>query len=423
MVELRKYAVFGNPIMHSNSPNLFNSFAENNNLDSHYTRIYARDKNELIHLFKKLELSGANVTAPFKSDVLDLVSKVSENAGVLEIANIILNEDGYLKAYNSDIEGVFHSLIKYKHKIKSALVIGGGDSAKAAIYALRIFGIKRLAIYNRSIEKAYALAAEFQVQVCDERYLGVVSNEADLILSTINPEAKAFNIIKPKKNAVLFDAVYKYSKLKEIAIQNDCDFIGGDQWLINQAKPTFELFEGIEVNEKQLELYRDKSNMICLIGFMGAGKTTIGKLLSKKLNRHFIDLDELIEKSLGLTIEEIFLDKGVEKFRELEYEFLESIDLENTIISCGGGSIELYKTRENLKNKFFNIYLFSTFDQLYDRIEESNRPLVNKLTQLELYELFLSRQDHYFDVSDYIIQNNGLEDTLEILIEEIESNF
>jgi len=408
--------------MHSKSPNLFNSFADVNELNSHYTRIFANDRIEIIKLFDKLDLNGANITAPFKSDIFEIVNKVSENAGVLENANIILNEDGHYKAYNSDVEGVFNSLLKYKHKIKSALVLGGGDSAKAAVYALRIFGIKRLAIYNRSIEKAYEIASEFQVQVCDEKYLGVISKEADLIISTISPNALAFEALYPKQEAVLFDAIYHNSKLEGIAKQRGMDFIGGDEWLINQAIPSYKLFEGITPDISDFNINYKNSKIICLIGFMGSGKTTIGRAIANKTGKHFIDLDELIEKSLNIKINDLFFEKGEENFRNLELDFLESINIENTVLACGGGTIELFASRKKLSEKFFNIYLFNTFDDVYERILDSNRPLFQQLSQIELYELYLHRLDLYFEVSDYIIHNKNIEKTTEILVKEIENN-
>ena len=80
-------------------------------------------------------------------------------------------------------------------------------------------------------------------------------------------------------------------------------------------------------------------NRIILIGYMGAGKTTIGKALSKELGATFYDLDWYIESRMRKTVAQIFAEKGEEGFRKMEYNMLHEVaEFENVIISCGGGT-------------------------------------------------------------------------------------
>lgn len=133
--------------------------------------------------------------------------------------------------------------------------------------------------------------------------------------------------------------------------------------------------------------------MICLIGFMGSGKTTIGQELSKVLNTNWIDLDTYIEEMASKSIPEIFKEEGEAYFRQLEQEALQKLVTKEGILSTGGGVIT---TLQNIKvlQKNCTIYLKYSFDTLYKRIAgDENRPLVTSYEDLKTR--FLSRLDLY----------------------------
>lgn len=115
---------------------------------------------------------------------------------------------------------------------------------------------------------------------------------------------------------------------------------------------------------------------ICLVGFMGSGKTTIGRLLSEVLGRSWIDLDSFIEQQEGIAISTIFANKGESYFRTLETQALKQLIKKDIgVLSTGGGIIEQLENREVLKETY-TIYLSYPFDVLYRRIEgDTNRPL------------------------------------------------
>ncbi|MBE6022420.1 MAG: shikimate kinase [Cellulosilyticum sp.] len=133
---------------------------------------------------------------------------------------------------------------------------------------------------------------------------------------------------------------------------------------------------------------------ICLIGFMGSGKTTIGKELKEMLGKKWIDLDEYIEIQEGKKISDIFEQKGESYFRELEHIYLKQLINEGVeIISTGGGIITTPKNSEMLQ-KTCSIYLEYPFDVLYQRIEgDNNRPLATSYEALKTR--FLNRLDLY----------------------------
>ncbi|QKS70934.1 shikimate kinase [Paenalkalicoccus suaedae] len=117
---------------------------------------------------------------------------------------------------------------------------------------------------------------------------------------------------------------------------------------------------------------------IVLIGFMGAGKTTIGKLLADKTGVHFTDLDQYIEKQAGKTIKDIFKDSGEAEFRRLESAALKDLLSRGGIISTGGGVVENKKNVEEMLMHAFVIYLHADFETLYERIKQDTaRPLAS----------------------------------------------
>lgn len=138
---------------------------------------------------------------------------------------------------------------------------------------------------------------------------------------------------------------------------------------------------------------------ITLIGMMGSGKTTLGKILSEKTNVSAIDIDELIEQNENLTITDIFKTQGEEYFRKIEAKTIkELINSTNPqILSLGGGAFENVQTRELLLNNSVVIYLETTPVEILNRIQKTNnRPLLkNNMTIEKINEIITKRKDNY----------------------------
>ena len=141
------------------------------------------------------------------------------------------------------------------------------------------------------------------------------------------------------------------------------------------------------------------SNNIILVGMPASGKTTIGNLLSKKLvNYTLIDTDNLIEKTHGMSISNIFEKFSEDYFRRLEYETIQMVcSGTNKIISIGGGAFENPNNRATLLKFGKVFYLKSDLDILYYRIsQDKTRPLLqNKNPKQILEKLLLKREENY----------------------------
>ena len=127
-------------------------------------------------------------------------------------------------------------------------------------------------------------------------------------------------------------------------------------------------------------MYEKLPPRISLIGFMGSGKSSIGRLLAAKIAYTFIDLDELIEESTGKSIPEIFAREGEEFFRDYESKALYSLsDTGKLIIAGGGGAAVQPANRNFFLNQSYTIYLKVSFKEFLKRTRgRTNRPLLNK---------------------------------------------
>ena len=150
---------------------------------------------------------------------------------------------------------------------------------------------------------------------------------------------------------------------------------------------------------------------IFLIGPMGSGKSTIGKVLSEKLEDDFYDTDKLVEKVVGKKIKEIFEQNGEQYFRLKESEELDKTrKLKNAVIATGGGIIENEKNRLFLKEEKKVIFLDSSIERQYDRTKESQkRPLLNNGDSMKILKnLYQKRLSFYQEVSKLKISMDNL---------------
>ncbi|MBR6394977.1 MAG: shikimate kinase [Ruminococcus sp.] len=148
---------------------------------------------------------------------------------------------------------------------------------------------------------------------------------------------------------------------------------------------------------------------VFLCGFMGCGKTTVGKLAAKKLGCGFCDTDDLIERTLDMTIPEIFEKKGEPFFRHVEAEIVRSLCGKTTVAACGGGAMLNSDTASAAKaSGSAVVFLDVPFETCYERIAgDTNRPIVMKSTKEELNALYDQRKSVYMQNSTIRIDCTG----------------
>ena len=168
----------------------------------------------------------------------------------------------------------------------------------------------------------------------------------------------------------------------------------------------------------------EKKKNIVLIGFMGTGKTTVGKILAKKLGMNFVDVDELIEKTAGLKISAVFARFGEAYFRDIETEIIKSITKDSSqVIATGGGAVLRDENLNALKSNGVVFCLTASEELIFDRIKDNNeRPLLQVENPKEkIRELLAKRMPRYM-MADFIINTDGLtqEEVSEKIIKEYE---
>ena len=166
-----------------------------------------------------------------------------------------------------------------------------------------------------------------------------------------------------------------------------------------------------------------KKTNIALIGFMGAGKTGVAKLLGKRLKRDVISTDGMIEKIEGQTISDIFKTKGEAYFRALEKKVVKEISSKTgVIIDCGGGVVLDRENVVNLKAQGQLFYLFTSPQVIYQRVKhQTHRPLLQREDPLATIKELIEMRQPLYEQADVIINTDGhkLEDTCEEVLKSI----
>lgn len=163
-------------------------------------------------------------------------------------------------------------------------------------------------------------------------------------------------------------------------------------------------------------------NQIVLTGFMGAGKSTVGKILAEKLKLPLIDIDTEIQSEHQTSITEIFASLGEPAFRTIEHRTLTSALLRDAVISTGGGIVLSDDNRRILETADFVVYLKTSPDTFLARLKgDTTRPLIQEKSREEIIALFESRTKLYEDISSLILETDDL--TPEEIANQIKQDF
>lgn len=169
------------------------------------------------------------------------------------------------------------------------------------------------------------------------------------------------------------------------------------------------------------------SKCIVLVGYMCAGKTTVGRPLAKKMGRTFYDLDWYIEERFHTTIPKIFAERGEEYFRDLERRMLHEVaEFENVILACGGGTPCFFDNMQYLNQVAETYYLKATPQTICShlKISKGERPLLKGKTPDELEEFVtkqLQERAPFYEQAQHVIDVDVLDnfDKIDFVVDEI----
>ena len=156
---------------------------------------------------------------------------------------------------------------------------------------------------------------------------------------------------------------------------------------------------------------------ITLIGMAGAGKTSIGKVLSSRLRKRFVDRDQEIERELSMSLQDVLLEKGKEKFLEIEKQTILNLKFEEIILSTGGSVIFSEDSMNHICRNSLVFYLKVRFEKILERVVNLDNRGFIKESDRTIEQSFHDREPLYEKYADYIIEND---DIIEVCIQKIE---
>lgn len=274
--------VIGHPIKHSYSPLMHNIAFELSGLNYIYLPfdVPPTSLKDSLRGMIALGIKGFNVTIPLKEKVLPLLKDISEEANIIGAVNTIVNDDGVLRGYNTDVLGVTESLLPYKDELQGSTVtvVGAGGASRSVIYSLiRNFKVERINIVNRTEQLAESLKEYFSTKMLFTNIksyhlvppdLVDVFRNSKLIVNTTSmgmyPDVDDAATTIPEsftKDQIVFDVVYTpiKTKLLKLAESQGAKIITGLKMFVEQGAKSYEIWTGEQMPKdkvyKALESY------------------------------------------------------------------------------------------------------------------------------------------------------------------------
>ena len=407
-----KYGCIGEHLGHSFSKEIHALLA-----DYSYELVEV-EKNNLDAFMRARDFRAINVTIPYKESVIPYLDELSETARKIGAVNTIVNKNGKLYGYNTDFFGMRELILRVGIDAcgKKALVLGSGGTSKTAEAVLYSLGAAHVFRVSRTPSDG----------LIDYNTATSVHSDSEIIVNT-TPVGMYPNIDNCPIDLDVFsrlegvvDAVYNplRTKLVQSAQKKGVKASGGLYMLVAQAACACELFIDTKISREKTEevfekIYKNAENVV-LVGMPGSGKTTVGKILAKKLSRAFYDSDEEIVKSENKEISEIFKERGENGFRDIESEqILKLSALKNAVIATGGGAVLREENVDRLRRNGRIYFIDRPIEQI---IPTSDRPLSSDREALE--RRFFERYPIYCSCSDVHVRSDGIADGVAKRIEE-----
>ncbi len=440
----RVCGILANPVEHSMSPMLQNLYARCTGTDFIYVpfKVKEEELQAAVSGAFALNISGMNVTVPHKQAVMRYLDGIDETAREIGAVNTLVRTERGYRGYNTDVPGLKRAVEEAGFTVKGrdCLLIGAGGAARAAAYMLARGGAESITVLNRSLEKAEELA-EYGNRIagrmlmralplsqwnalCGKRYLAIQCTSVGM-----HPAEDAAPIEDKEFYQLIeeaLDVIYTPAETKFMRMVREAGgrAVNGLKMLVYQGAVSYELWNpGVQVDRETLALAEtliqrrlqpEQKNLV-LIGFMGAGKTSVGKELAELLGCALYDTDQETERRAGMTISDIFRFQGEESFRKMETDTLRTL-LEQTgqnggytVISAGGGLALREENQRLLREHAVCIYLKTSPEQVLLRLQgDTTRPLLQGGNVREKVEgLLAARGPVYEKAADITANTDG----------------
>lgn len=405
-----EYGLLGEKLGHSFSPQIHRALA------GYDYRLLPTPPEEVAELFRRRDFRGLNVTIPYKQTVIPLCDEVDPRAAAIGAVNTVVNRNGRLTGYNTDIDGMICMARRAGVDLagKKVVILGSGGTSHTAQAAARELGAAEIAVISRHGPDNYGnLSRHADAQVLINTT--PVGMYPDCGLSPVSLDAF------PRLEGVL-DVVFNPLRTALLlqAMDRGLPCSCGLPMLVAQARRAAELFTGTAIPPSRadeiLSSLSSELENIVLIGMPGCGKTTVGRALAERLGRAFVDLDEEIVRRAGRPIPDIFAREGEDAFRALETRAVrEAGSRTGLVISTGGGVVTRKENRDPLRQNGVIVHLTRPLAAL----PTGGRP-VSQSTDLAV--LWQRRAPLYAAFADLTADNSGpLERALEQIKEALKN--
>ncbi len=401
------FGLIGRTLKHSYSQKIHNL------LRDYSYNLFELEKDQLQEFLDKKEVKGFNVTIPYKEQIIPYLYEVEGVAKDIGAVNTVVFRDDKLFGYNTDFLGMTYMLKKadISLKDKTVMLLGSGGTSKTATAVANHLGAKEIIKVSRSGEINYQNCYDFDNTqiIINTTPVGMFPNNYDTPIDLEKfplLEGVVDVIYNPSKTMLSF-------KAKELGLKHT----NALYMLVGQAKYASEIFTDVKIDDSEIDritkvLEKENQNVV-LIGMPSSGKSTVGKILAKKLGKEFIDTDSEIEKREKEDIPTIFSKKGEEYFREVEREVLKEVGkLTGKVIATGGGVVKDLRNKYPLSANGVIVYLERDLDKLLTE----GRPLSKSREDIE--RLYNERKDKYRAFAEFSVDNNGnIQDTVKGVME------
>ena len=360
---------------------------------------------QLPAFLEKRDFRGVNVTIPYKQTVIPLLDEVDPKAAAIGAVNTIVNRRGRLCGYNTDYDGMAalarHAGLTLKNK--NVLILGTGGTSRTAMTVAADLGaaeIRRVSRTGRGDAITYEQAADLPVQVLINTtpcgmYPGCDGQPMDL---------SRFGWLEG-----VLDAVYNPLRTRLVlqARDNGARGQGGLYMLVAQAAAACRLFLDRPLPDGALDsVYRaihgQKQNIV-LTGMPGSGKSTVGRVLARQLDRELVDTDTEIIRLAKKPIPEIFAQRGERGFRDLESQVIQEVSRRTgLVIATGGGAI---LREENVRRLRQNGRIYFLDRPAEDILPTDDRPLARDMEAVR--QRYAERYPRYTSTADAAVPVRG----------------
>ena len=404
-----KYGLLGRKLGHSWSPQIHTL------LCGYDYGLYETEPEDLGRFLSETDLAGMNVTIPYKKDVVPFCASLSDAARAIGSVNTLVRTETGWYGDNTDHAG-FIAMVRHcgvSPAGKKTLVFGSGGASLAVIAALRDLGAEPIVNISRSGPDNYENLARHSDAA-------ILVNTTPLGMYPDTGKSPADLDLFPRCQAVL-DVVYNPARTKLLldAEARGIPHAGGLVMLVAQARRSAEQFARTSIPDSRVleiaSLLEKQTRNIILIGMPGCGKTTVGRELARRLDRPFLDADEVLVEAAGTTIPAIFQAEGEEGFRWRETEILGELGKgSGAVIATGGGCVTRPENYPLLHQNGVILWLRRDLE----RLPTAGRPLSQKHSA---QELFARRKDLYAAFADIIIDSDEIvEHTVTRILEEVQ---